>query len=66
MHRVIEQLIFLMFIERLDHLHTVEERKSENLTPPRPAAFSLQALTTQASPSTTCAGPTSSTSRPAR
>ena len=33
-HRVIEQLTFLMFIERLDDLHTVVERKSEDLGTP--------------------------------
>lgn len=31
---VIEQLTFLMFIKRLDDLHTVEERKSEDLGVP--------------------------------
>ncbi|WP_420326557.1 type I restriction-modification system subunit M N-terminal domain-containing protein [Mameliella sp.] len=31
---VIEQLTFLMFIKRLDDLHTVEERKVEDLGGP--------------------------------
>jgi type I restriction enzyme M protein len=31
---VIEQLTFLMFIKRLDDLHTVQERKSEDLGVP--------------------------------
>jgi len=33
---VIEQLTFLMFIKRLDDLHTVEERKAEDLGQPMP------------------------------
>src|SRR6056297_3697399 len=31
---VIEQLTFLMFIKRLDDLHTLEERKAEDLRQP--------------------------------
>jgi type I restriction enzyme M protein len=31
---VIEQLTFLMFIKRLDDLHTAQERKSEDLGTP--------------------------------
>jgi len=62
---VIEQITYLLFLRRLDDLHTLEENKSVRLKQPLERRIFPEARTnTRASrgPMTTCAGRASSTS----
>ena len=60
---VIEQITYLLFLRRLDDLHTLEENKSAAPGQARwSAASSPRARTPRAAPTTTCAGRASRTS----
>ncbi len=62
---VMEQITYLLFLRRLDDLHTLEENKSVRLGTPmaRPwrAASTRRALTPGAAPLKTCSGRASKT-----
>ena len=60
---VIEQITYLLFLRRLDDLHTLEENKAARLGNESNAASSRPARTRRGVPMTTSAGPASRTSR---
>ena len=63
---VIEQITYLLFLRRLDDLHTLEENKAARLKQPMERRIFPEGNDPQeAAPTTTCAGRASRTSRPA-
>jgi hypothetical protein len=61
---VIEQITYLLFLRRLDDLHTLEENKSARLKQPIERRVFPKGKDPKGT--TTCAGHASSTSRPPR
>jgi hypothetical protein len=63
---VIEQITYLLFLRRLDDLHTLEENKAARLKKPMERRVFPEGKDPKGRPTTTCAGRASSISRPAR
>ncbi|MDP2368689.1 type I restriction-modification system subunit M N-terminal domain-containing protein [Rhodoferax sp.] len=63
---VIEQITYLLFLRRLDDLHTLEENKANRLKKPMERRIFPEGADSRAGRTTACAGAASRTNRPAR